>query len=86
MKTTAIAALFAAAVAASPAHIEKRASIQSVTVKGNGATLEDAKSNVMLLTNNAQLSSLATSVSIFAVSTISQVRRRSLPLSNVDED
>jgi hypothetical protein len=36
MKTTVIATLLAATVAASPAPIEKRA-IQAVTVKGNGA-------------------------------------------------
>lgn len=35
MKTAAIAAALAASVAASPAAIEKRASIQTVTVKGN---------------------------------------------------
>jgi hypothetical protein len=36
MKTTVIATILAAAVAASPAPIEKRA-IQAVTIKGNGA-------------------------------------------------
>lgn len=36
MKTFAIAAVLAASVAASPAAIEKRATITPVTIKGNG--------------------------------------------------
>jgi uncharacterized membrane protein len=36
MKTAAIAAVLAASAAATPAAIEKRASISPVTVKGNG--------------------------------------------------
>jgi hypothetical protein len=72
MKTAAITAVLAAAVAASPAAVEKRASITPVTIKGNGGFRQEYLSTG-LLTDNMQLSSLATSVSTSVVSTTSQV-------------
>jgi hypothetical protein len=73
MKSAAIAAVLAATVAASPAAVEKRASITPVTVKGNGTLLSWFEAWIDLFTHVMQLSSQATSVSTFAVSTTSQV-------------
>jgi hypothetical protein len=73
MKTFTIAAVLAASVAASPAAIEKRATITPVTIKGNGG-FSKASYTIALFTDSMQLSSLAISASTFVVSTTSQVR------------